>query len=70
MFVSMVINCPTLLDIYIESVSQLVLKKSLGIIKIRAINIFAIVPFFFCHTLTKFNKSETRRAYLKMLRLY
>lgn len=41
----MVINCPTLLDIYIESVSQLVLKKSLGIIKIRAINIFAIVPF-------------------------
>lgn len=52
----MVINGPTLLDIYIESVSQLAscVKKDLGIIKMRVIIFFffAIVSFL-CQILTK-----------------
>lgn len=51
-FVSMVINGPTLLDIYIESVSQPAscAKKGLGVIKMRVINFFD-VPFL-CWILT------------------
>jgi hypothetical protein len=58
LFVSMVINCPTLLDIYIQSVSWAqpanFAKKSLGVIKIRVIKkkVFTIVPFL-CQILKK-----------------
>lgn len=56
----MVINGPTLLNIYVESVSQpasqsVVQKKDLGVIKMRVIIFFfffAIVPFL-CQILTK-----------------